>query len=917
MDAVSSRFWIFQTVSARYDLDKRLEPGRTENWVVSTFAEEIGPGDVVYLWQAESEAALFGWATVSGEVFQLPAAEQVRSSEVEDHRPRVELLYQARFDPPISRAEVRSHQALAGLDVLKTAKGTNFHLDPTQAITLNELARRRGAENVPPDPKIPAQAPPPDQHISSKTPPPERPVAWERLSAATQDVFGWAAASEEPNRVGTRGLLIGLLRTSQPSEAAQLLAYIGVEHDEVFAALQDVRPQARINPTVSSPTHLRTLPDLTPNGKQALDLAGRLQADADGLIELWHLFGALLQVDESRALQALEQVLEGRLNIETVRAGYVDYLQTAPSQSYSAFLESRFAGARPSTAITTDTWTDRDQLEHALYADAIAEFIQDSRTKAPLTIGIKAPWGAGKTSLMQMIRKQLDPGAFEPKQAKNGKRLTIWEFLRRTRGKTPEAAAEGLEPEVKRPFMTVWFNAWKYQSSEQLWAGLAHAILSQVGDRLPPADRDRLWASIQVRRLSLAELRRGFYRYVSLQALPYLLVVPVVVVGVVIAWALDPNVLRNASITGAIVGLVTAGVGVVSSVRDEVTKATPRLVEEPDYGSRLGFLHLVDSDMRKILEVAGATPNEPFVIFVDDLDRCSYGTVAQVIEALNVFLAGDFNNCIFVIAMEPDLVAAQIHIAYEKLFQRMSERGEGDDLGWRFLEKMVQLPLSLPEPHRPQVEQFVDSILATETEARIPEVDPDSAEVVEARKAIREAETSGSLEGIADAMNEVKADARTAGTATANLDAVLQKAARLEFKDRFSDAHARAMLMRHARELSGNPREIKRFINVFRFYAYVDFWRRTRGLDTPGLEGAAKLARIAISWPNLLSTLARDVTHNGTRAPLLAVLEDSGDDESWNRSVGLAPERTQAQLDGLRTVIGREPHVGDRVTGFL
>src|SRR5262249_22773237 len=111
-------------------------------------------------------------------------------------------------------------------------------------------------------------------------------------------------------------------------------------------------------------------------------------------------------------------------------------------------------------------------------------------------------------------------------------------------------------------------------------------------------------------------------------------------------------------------------------------------------------------------------PERPLVVFVDDLDRCSYSTVAQVIEALNVFLAGDFNSCIFVIAMEPDLVAAQIHVAYEKLFDRLGEERAGD-LGWRFLEQMVQLPVGRPPPTRVGVDRSVDSILGAVAEAKI------------------------------------------------------------------------------------------------------------------------------------------------------------------------------------------------------
>ena len=281
--------------------------------------------------------------------------------------------------------------------------------------------------------------------------------------------------------------------------------------------------------------------------------------------------------------------------------------------------------------------------------------------------------------------------------------------------------------------------------------------------------------------MRLAELRHGFYRYISLRSIPYMLVALIAAASVLITWIIAPDVLQGASIVGVVLGVISVGTGIVRSVTDEVTKAIPQLVEEPDYTSRLGFLHLVDSDMHRILRAAGATPREPFVIFIDDLDRCTYGTVAQVIEALNVFLAGDFDNCIFVIAMEPDLVAAQIHIAYRELFDRLGEDG-GGDLGWRFLEKMVQLPLALPEPRLPQVERFVDSILIVETEARIADVADNALEIENQREAISKVQTTKTPEGVAEAMEQVRDADRAKGIATAESDAALRKAARLEFR---------------------------------------------------------------------------------------------------------------------------------------
>ena len=124
------------------------------------------------------------------------------------------------------------------------------------------------------------------------------------------------------------------------------------------------------------------------------------------------------------------------------------------------------------------------------------------------------------------------------------------------------------------------------------------------------------------------------------------------------------------------------------------------LVREPDYEGKMGFLYLVESDIREILKLV-SKPTAPLVIFIDDLDRCIPYKVAEVVEAVSLFLAGDYPNCIFVMGMEPRVVAAALEVANSDLINRMRQLGFGDEsapLGWRFMEKIVQLPLVLPPP---------------------------------------------------------------------------------------------------------------------------------------------------------------------------------------------------------------------------
>jgi hypothetical protein len=144
----------------------------------------------------------------------------------------------------------------------------------------------------------------------------------------------------------------------------------------------------------------------------------------------------------------------------------------------------RFDTTPPTALVHRDRWTVDDALDYALYAKAISQFIAYPDPSPPLVISVQAPWGQGKTSLMRMVQRNLDPehpdllDVDSPKRASDREdrpsEVKVHDLLDAMEGKvTPDAP----KPRVVR---TVWFNAWKYQSSEQIWAGLADAILSQL-----------------------------------------------------------------------------------------------------------------------------------------------------------------------------------------------------------------------------------------------------------------------------------------------------------------------------------------------------------------------------------------------------------------------------------------------------
>jgi hypothetical protein len=62
----------------------------------------------------------------------------------------------------------------------------------------------------------------------------------------------------------------------------------------------------------------------------------------------------------------------------------------------------------PTPRVISDQWVTEDSLGYEAYARALANLITHPETVPPLTIGIEAPWGAGKTSVMKMVQHILD-----------------------------------------------------------------------------------------------------------------------------------------------------------------------------------------------------------------------------------------------------------------------------------------------------------------------------------------------------------------------------------------------------------------------------------------------------------------------------------------------------------------------------
>ena len=101
-------------------------------------------------------------------------------------------------------------------------------------------------------------------------------------------------------------------------------------------------------------------------------------------------------------------------------------------------------GNRPAPAIT-ESKKPVDALNYRTYANAFGDLITNPKTGTPLTIGICAPWGRGKTVLLGYIKDRIK------EKSSNGTKCQCIDF-----------------------------NAWMYTKAEQLWAEFYSTILNSV-----------------------------------------------------------------------------------------------------------------------------------------------------------------------------------------------------------------------------------------------------------------------------------------------------------------------------------------------------------------------------------------------------------------------------------------------------
>lgn len=551
--------------------------------------------------------------------------------------------------------------------------------------------------------------------------------------------------------------------------------------------------------------------------------------------------------EDSPAAKALLAAIQEYLGKQTSDLGKAD--SDADKTSSKSVQDNTYVH----NYVLADQPTSNDALGYAFYAQALADFIRDRRTGVPLTVSIEGEWGSGKSSFLLQVEKLI-------------------------------RARSGDFGNSVNDIPTVWFNPWKHDTGEALWAAFAVSFERQMMARVR-SKRDwvkRRWRLTWLR----ADLRRSWPRVIrgSLPLMGWVVAVPIVIFLMFHIrdfrnweWAKAESAAKQSLIYGVVAALFALGKKVKDFLGNPIREDLRTVFKNPDYAQKVASIERFHEDFRRLVwayaDDSSRKETNRIVVFIDDLDRCEVPKAAELLQSLQLLMSAQESlnsaqarplNLVFVLGIDRETVAAGIAAKYEKLWPYLTAT-DGNlsienqpalqralNFGFEYLEKFIDVTLRLPKSDERSMQSYVNHLCQFTPER--PTSDPTRAQ----------SEHIGSVDE--QLANEIhRAERRDFVTKSAKVEKMLQETALVNECARMA-----------APLLHFNPRRVKQFINTFRLRARLSPIGETviprsdessqlkMGLHLPQI---AKLVAIELAYPLIL----RDWIRNPRLFTLLTV----------------------------------------------
>lgn len=300
--------------------------------------------------------------------------------------------------------------------------------------------------------------------------------------------------------------------------------------------------------------------------------------------------------------------------------------------------------------ILADNETSVDFINYEAIAETMVDLLR-SRPDEAVTLGVHGDWGAGKSSILEMV-------------------------------------ARGFESDGRT--LVLRFNGWRFQGFEDAKIALIEGIVAALLEAKPEVDKESVAVRSVLRRLDYLKIAK----HVGQLALPILTGGVTLPAQIEAAKKKVQAALDSPSETFTVENATTALKEAMSYLKPVEEAAKPSIPQEVAEFHEAFDALLEEADVDRL------------IVLVDDLDRCLPETAVATLEAIRLFVFT--NRTAFVIAADEQMIEYSVR----KHFPDLPATSGPQTYARNYLEKLIQVPFRLPAMGTSEVRIYVTLLLS-------------------------------------------------------------------------------------------------------------------------------------------------------------------------------------------------------------
>ena len=334
----------------------------------------------------------------------------------------------------------------------------------------------------------------------------------------------------------------------------------------------------------------------------------------------------------------------------------------------------------------SDRPAEVDRLNRSHYVNALAALITHERTEVPLTIGIYGEWGTGKSSFMRQLEGLL-------KRRHQVISFNAWRYHKAEEIWTAlvESIAVALDKQLPLRIRLRFLVLPGYVSEARI------AIRKLWGRFLAGAHRLENWLTTSVFGGSLLYVIGVINKpKINLENSIIGQSIDQKVISDSINYRLLPAVFIILVIFSLLICLGKLGRIFLRpfSTQFEVYLAQRKANTTERRHMTQMDMNVISSMLRKFGRGTESSKKPPIVVLLDDLDRCPPNRIVEILEAVNLFF--DDLPFVTIFGLSSSVVSKAIANEYKFLLRKEAQLDEMEAFGRSFLQKIIHIPFQLP-----------------------------------------------------------------------------------------------------------------------------------------------------------------------------------------------------------------------------